>query len=294
MKFMYSVIRYVPDPIRGEFVNVGVIAGSDESSEWGLRQVDNPIRARRLDEHGSLPAVWEFMDRVGHALDAFEDEIERPSLEGAEFVLSEDWLADLHVRHRNIVQLSPPQPLLADSVDEALDRTFADLILDPAKRSGSENKHPALAAVRRAYRELGLVKDEHVFERALLHAGQHRERLDFAVANGRVVQLAQTWSFQVADQDALAEQVKAWAWTIKTVKDQGGTLEVPNGRTVDVPQDVDVAVVYVPPAVGQDAPALLDAESVFETLHATRREVSDAQQVAAEAAHRLAGTAATN
>ena len=49
MKHVYSLIRYVPDPVRGEFINVGAIAGCDESSEWEIRQVANPARARRID-----------------------------------------------------------------------------------------------------------------------------------------------------------------------------------------------------------------------------------------------------
>ena len=35
MRFVYSLVRFVPDPARGEFVNVGAIAGSEESSDWG-------------------------------------------------------------------------------------------------------------------------------------------------------------------------------------------------------------------------------------------------------------------
>jgi hypothetical protein len=130
-----------------------------------------------------------------------------------------------------------------------------------------------------------------VFERPLLHAGGHRERLDFAVANGKVVQLAQTWSFQVADQAALAEQIKAWAWTIQAVQHEGGTIEPAAGNTLEVPSDVNVAVVYVSPSAGQNAPALQDAHAVFATLHATNLELHGAEQVAATAAELLAASA---
>jgi hypothetical protein len=50
VRHIYSVVRFVPDPARGEFVNVGAIVGSEESSEWGLRQIENPVRARAVDD----------------------------------------------------------------------------------------------------------------------------------------------------------------------------------------------------------------------------------------------------
>jgi hypothetical protein len=82
---------------------------------------------------------------------------------------------------------------------DALETIFTQLILDPAKRRGGKTKHPALAAVRRAYADAGLTS--RVVQGAVLETEHHRERLDFGVANGRVVQIAQAWSFQVADQE---------------------------------------------------------------------------------------------
>ena len=75
----------------------------------------------------------------------------------------------------------------------------------------------------------------------------HRERVDFAVTNGRVVQLAHTWSFQVADQADLAEHVKAWGWTIRDARDYGGALLSPDTADLKVDKGVDVEVVYVGP-----------------------------------------------
>lgn len=72
MRFVYSIVRFVPDPARGEFVSVGAIVGSEESSEWQYRQVENPARARALDERQTLDAVWSFLDRVGRQIDDYE------------------------------------------------------------------------------------------------------------------------------------------------------------------------------------------------------------------------------
>jgi hypothetical protein len=37
VKYVYSVVRFVPDTFRGEFVNVAVIAGYEETGEWLVR-----------------------------------------------------------------------------------------------------------------------------------------------------------------------------------------------------------------------------------------------------------------
>ena len=111
MRFVYSLVRFVPDPARGEFVNVGAIVGSEESSEWDVQQISNPVRARAIDDHKALDGVWSFLDRVGRDIYEYEEATER--LLESPVELSEAWLERLFINHRNIVQLSPPTPMVA-------------------------------------------------------------------------------------------------------------------------------------------------------------------------------------
>lgn len=286
MRYCYSLIRFVPDPAKGEFVNVGVIAGSDESSEWAVRQVANPIRARHLDERRTLPAVWSFIDELGRQVDAYEAVIEGMTLETLGPRPSEEWLSQLHTRYTNIVQLSPPLPMVADSLEDTLETLFAELIVDPEKRPGGATKHPALAAIRQAYKHAGLLPGR-VVEGATLEAEGHRERLDFGVANGRIVQITQAWSFQVADQESLAKYVRAWGWAVKAAQDSGGALRTAEREVIEVPRDVDVEVVYIPPEGTGDGSALVDARSVFHALHAREVLVRDVDAVASRAVELL-------
>jgi hypothetical protein len=230
-----------------------------------------------------LPAVWDFINRIGRDIDVYERSISEPSFDDPPLQLNEEWLYTLCRNHRNIVQFSTPAPIAADSASQALDLVFSELIVDPARRGGHENKHSALAAVRRAYATAGLQKEEHFFERVLLQAGKHREKVDFAVTNGSALQLTQAWSFQVADQDVLAEYVKAWGWTIKVLQGEGGTVAA-GDRTFDVPQNVNVAVLFIPPDDGPTK-AFEDAQSVFKAVEAT--EISGTEN-----AERLADIAA--
>lgn len=285
MRYVYSVVRFVPDPARGEFINVGAIVGSEESSEWQLRQIENPKRARFVDDQRTLPIVWSFLDNVGRIVDDYDEAVNKvldPNVE-----LSEAWLQQLYVDHRNVVQLSPPTPMVAASAEEALETVFEELIVDPAReKRGIQNKHTALAAVRRSYRTNQIGKDN-VRERVTLETHHnHREKVDFAVTNGRVVQLTHTWSFQVTNQDELAEHVKAWGWTIRDAREYGGTLLTPDAVRLQVDEGVDVEVVYVQPRQGESAPAWDDALNVFQTLDAHIVPLEKADQVG-QAAYEL-------
>jgi len=278
MRFVYSVVRFVPDPARGEFVNVAAIVGSEESSEWAVRQVENPVRARAIDQLRTLDAVWTFLDAVGRDIDRYSED--HASLFEPEQELSENWLLALHAEHQNIVQLSPPTPMLADSADDALDVVFEQMVLDPAyRRHDFQKKHVALAAVRNSYRQHMIRKGEHLRERVRLETQHHHERFDFAVLNGRVLQLANTWSFQIPDQDTLAEEVRAWGWTMRELKDTGARVVLHGDREVNVRHDVDISVVYVPPRSGQSTTAMDEAMNVFERLGVSHCAVADADRV---------------
>ncbi len=265
MRYVYSLVRFVPDPARGEFVNVGAIAGSEESAEWQYRQVENFSRASRIDEHKSLEAVWGLLSRIGSTIEDYEKS--QSSLFEPEVQPSEAWLRQLYVDHQNVVQLSPPTPMVAGSADEALDRVFNQMVLDPAvQRRGFQTKHAALGALRRAYDKHSVKIGLYLRQRVTLETERYRERVDFAVTNGKTLQLAHTWSFQSPDQEDLGEQVKAWGWTVRDLKDGGGAVRLASGESFEVPRDVDIEVAYVPPGPGQDAPAMRDARHVFEAL----------------------------
>ena len=286
MRFVYSLVRFVPDPARGEFVNVGAIVGSEESSEWAIRQIENPIRVRALGAPLALDAVWSFIGRVGDEIDTYEESLE--SLFEAETDLSEDWLDRLHNDHRNVVQLSPPTPTVAETAEKALDQVFDLMIVDPTQRRYPfRKKNEALGALRRAYKDKSLRKNQDLQERVELSTDHHHDRFDFAVTNGRVLQLTHAWSFQVPDQESLSKQIKSWGWTVNDALRSGGSIRTKNGERFDVTTRVAVEVVYVPPGDGQDSPALKEARNVFHSLQITPVRVENASQVAHRASQLL-------
>ena len=283
MRHTYSLIRFVPDPARGEFINVGALVGCEESSEWGIRQISNAKRARDLGSgsFNALDAVWSFIDRLGGEIDRYQDSLE--SLFEADADLDEKWLERLYCDHQNIVQLSPPTPMVANSVEEALDRVFDLMILDPARQRYRRRwKNEILAATRRAYREQSIMRSD-LYERVVLSTERHNDRFDFAVTNGRTLQLVRSWSFQVSDWQYLSNQIKSWGWTVKATRDSGGSITIRDGRSFDVQNDVDIEVVYIPPEPEQNEAVFREGKSVFEALDVRSVPLQDVSSVAERA-----------
>lgn len=263
MRFVYSPLRFVPDPARGEFINVGVIAGSDEAGEWSLRQASDLSRARALDEEGDLLySVRTFMDHLEREIDSHGE---------GEAILDEEWLASLRAEQRGIVQLGPTSVISADEVEAALDFIFPQMVQEAErKRARYTSKGTALARVRQHYRTtFDLHMGEDLFQRTELRTGPYEERMDLAVVNGVPRQLLHSWSFDVADQDRVARQLRAWGWTVERLQKEGGDLEVGEAdaaRVLAVSKGVDIVIVYVPPGEGRDTHAYEEGKAICSDL----------------------------
>jgi hypothetical protein len=283
MSYHYSLLRFVPDPARGEFVNLGIVAGDDDARDWDLRLIQNLRRARAIDEEGALGIAFSFAVNLEDHIVA----LEAPDAERAEIEpISIEYVRRLAEEMQNVVQLTPPTPVVAASAEEALDLLFTELVVDPtALRFRFEKKHRAVASTRRAYRAHD-VPVEAVTERAPVTAGPYEGVFDFAVANGAVVQLVQCWSFQLPNQRELAEQVKAWAWVVGELRQQGGLL-ILGEREARAHEDVEVAAVIIPPAEGQVAPAFEEAEAAFKKTQVRPLTPDEADVIGQNAAERL-------
>lgn len=292
MRFIYSIVRFVPDPGRGEFINIGAIVGSEITGEWDVRQVDNLVRARHIDDKKAIAGAMDFLDCVGRQIDEHlavdDDELDEMPADWEH--PSETWLEQLSTGMRNIVQLSRPVPVTASSLDDAMAMVFDELIVDP-RVAGLDYRRrtKAQSALRSAYQGAQLRRGSTYFEKVLIEAQGVTERLDFVVANGRAVQLAQAWSFEVPKQPELARRVRAWGWTMSKLRRGGGRLVVEGRPGSAISEEIDLEVVYVPPtAVGEGVSAFDEALVVFEDIGATAVPIEQAAEVGARAADLLA------
>ena len=128
MRFVYSIIKFVPDPARGEYVNFGAIAGSDVTGEWDLRTVRDKRRARYIDDADVFKRVAAVVEDLGATIDRAMRAGE-PLL--ADVGPSEGWLLRLAIESNNLLQFTLPTPIVADTIDEVFEFAFRELIVDP-------------------------------------------------------------------------------------------------------------------------------------------------------------------
>lgn len=264
MKFLFSVLKFVPDSVRGEFINIGAIVGSDESNEWGLRIIDNYSRAKKIDSSDMLPAVINHVTTLASEIDDFN--ASQNSMLPNSTEINSAWLQNLRDASQNLLQLTSPTPIIANDINHAFDVIFDEFILEPeSRRFPFKKKTEAMFMLRKAFLENGLKKNHDFFEKIEIQGPHHRGNFDFAVANGKVVQLSQGLSFQLPNERELAENVKAWAWSVQDIRSKGGVASA-RGREIKVPSDVDIVVAYIPPAQDAAQGVLTEALSAFNEV----------------------------
>lgn len=282
-RYVYSLIRCVPDPRTGEFVNVGAIAGDPSTGDWSVRQVSSENRVRKLADPAALQAVHGFLARLGGQIDSLQIE----TFDVASELLSENWLEGLYHDHQNVVQLSAPALILADDAEQALEILFSRQIIDPVSqaREGSLTKHRVLHDIRLAYRRAA-IDQSLVRQRVELHVGDRvHTSLDFAIANGATVQLTQGWSFQGTMVSAVSEQVKAWAYALKCLRDGLDSRVVSGDDQIStVAQDVDLQVVVIGPITAEQQLVYQEAFQVFRQIDANVHDLKEADVVGRRAA----------
>ena len=287
MRYTYSIIRFVPDPATGEFINIGAIAGNDDANDWAIRIVRNMSRARRLDDgRGLLRPALLAVSSIQEMVEASQMELPfRPPS-----TMNEKELWRIFGEWRNIIQLSEPMPLSAESADQALDLVFYDLVVDPQIKHRRDRRW-LHAEMKRAFAKVDLRIGTDVAERPLITRGPYRERFSFAVANGQVIQLTQIWSFQIAGVDDLLDEVKAWAWLVSHIRDKAGFADTDRGR-LKIPRDVDVVAVYESPSNDAGKQALKEAKAAARELNATLVRAGEIEGVAHRAKELMASAAA--
>ena len=123
----YRILRYTPNLIRDEWVNVGVLLEEVEGPRRAIRLIEDAAeiaRVRRLHPGADESLLRGLPSEFDARLRAPEPEV-RTYLEKLDQTLS------------NVLQLSPQHGLLADDFDTELERLFRDHVAPPpSSRAG--------------------------------------------------------------------------------------------------------------------------------------------------------------
>ncbi|MCM3850105.1 DUF3037 domain-containing protein [Pseudonocardia sp. DR1-2] len=282
MKYYYSIVRYVPDSFRGEFINVAVVVGSDVSQEWQIHRVGNTSRATQLGNKSSLSAVWHYLDEIDELIAEATDETSEVLT--STHTLDREWLLVEHQRLRNVVQTTRPAPVIADDINEATEKVSDLHLVDPDRQKRNSRTH-AIAALRQVYRTS--LKVEYIHERCEGTLGHQHVDIDFAIGNGNLVQLAHAWSFKAQNTKPTVEKIKAWSWTLRDIRERGGYIHVPGRDPYQLSDDIPIDVVYDEPRTDRGRRDLDESLEVFANLKVRAFQESNVEAIAADAAQRL-------
>lgn len=295
-RYVYSAVRIVPYPASGEFVNIAVIAGSDETGEWLLKAISNESRVRQFCGPEALAAAHDALSQIGFLLDfqAWITNEQSEEDEREKFVISEEvsekWLTRLFEQNQRVVQFSSPAPVLATSVESAMELVFPRVTVQPERRTSARlTKWRLLSDLNRNFLSAGFGPGDFLRNTVLTASGQKMftHPLDFLIVDVDAVELIQSWSFQVASQVALARDVKAWGWTLKELQEHGGSVSVET-RSIRIPREIPICVVIAPPVDDQPSSIFDEALGVFEELGAEIKRHGEESTVAAKASELLA------
>ena len=285
-RYIFSLVRCVPNPRTGEFINVGALAGSPELGDWSVREIGNEKRVRSLAEPDDIVAVHDLIAKIGFEMDNNAKLVEHSSADP----LDVEWLSKLHYDHRNVVQFSKPSIILADNAEAALDLVFEHYLVEPTRPTReSVTKYRAVSALLSSYRRAAI--DPRYIHRGVdVVVGDHlATRLDFAIGNGQALQLCQGWSFRVGGVEEIGTQVKSWAYALSRLRD-GVESKVLDGdtefatATSRVERDVELEVVVVLPVTPRQEKVFDEANQVFRELGVNVHGIEDVDAVSARAA----------
>ncbi|NKS66341.1 DUF3037 domain-containing protein [Rhodococcus hoagii] len=270
MRYNYWTLRYLPDAVRGEFVNIGLIVGRD-GADWSMRSIESFNRASRLGGDLSVAHSWIKTLRSTFASANSGDYLTRVGSG-----VSEDWIVRLRGFHNNCVQISEPLPVVASSANEAVDLLFDRLVVEPVQQKRNTSRGHALTALRNAY--LRQFDEEALLSRVRVRSGRQGMDFDFALTNDSIEELSKVWTFDKKDLNRQVDQVQAWGFRVEELRNHGGELET-DRRAYEVPSDVPVKVLFVPPRTDEGHETLAIARDAWTRIDATALPITQAREL---------------
>ena len=138
----YHILRYVPDLIRDEWVNIGVLVFNPETGERRLRLIEDQ------DEYNRVRRLHPWADEA--LLRALRDNLENRLESGIHSGVETPWqnvLDKWQETLSNALQIAPQKGVLADDLDTELERLYVDHVAVP-RRSTRAGLPGGRAAIR--------------------------------------------------------------------------------------------------------------------------------------------------
>jgi hypothetical protein len=217
----YSIVRYVPDSLREEFINIGVVVAAEDGSFSGSRFLDQWSRAKKIAGQ-DVSFLKDVALEIGRMADEQSGFLKREPF-------SVDRLQQLAADWQNAVQFSPPRPSVAPDPAKLLAQLFSQYV---GPRGTSTTKARDKRTVVRAAREqLSAALANHfpvgapaVITDDAIPGQIEPHRFDLVVRNGKPLLGLDGLSFEVSKSRDLDNEVSAIAWSLLDVRNADTSL----------------------------------------------------------------------
>jgi hypothetical protein len=147
----FQLIRYVPDPVKNEFVNIGVVLRAFEGEQSALRLTRDWARVRCLDPDADTQMLEALEIEIGHRMRSQPAGDSRPGMTQPVLARLEDTLS-------NGLQITESKAYLAESFPAGLEELMR-LYVDTPRRERSQRRSgrtALVAAMRMRFEEAGV------------------------------------------------------------------------------------------------------------------------------------------
>lgn len=127
----YFLLRYTPNIVRGEFINLGVFLYDPTAPRLESRLLDDFRRIRRLHPWADLDLLAQLPEQFEQeASEVLPAEVPPEGETEASRAAPADYIARLQT-YSNLLEFSPPKAVLAPNFDAELDRLYDTYVREP-------------------------------------------------------------------------------------------------------------------------------------------------------------------
>ncbi len=246
--YAYSILQYVPDPVRNERINIGVLVAADAGDFFGARVLPKSKFGRilRFGYGGDdLTFLSEFAAQLKR------DSFTAPSLSGAG---ASPWNAEALARAStdwgNTLQVTPPRPVLHERPRNLVNDLYRRFVEDPTPtRKMPRDRRWITKRITGTLREAvksrrpEIDPTEHVKTDVRFQGGLQEHFFDVELMNGRPLDLVRSISFEAAEGKVLQNEIDAVAWAIDDLRNVAGAppvtvASIGEGKVLDSAESV--------------------------------------------------------
>ncbi len=224
--YLYSVVRFVPHPVRDEAINVGIVM-SAESGQHVHHRFAKAFRkkiaaiAPDLDPRAAERALADFRLR-------FPEDFGQPAIDTLPEALTKDRLEELSGQFGFQMQFTPPRPVLVVEASQTLDQLYREFVGGlpaPAPAPGRAKVRNILMEGLRAWG----VPRERIVDRPQIPVRHGANSLDVGIMRTLKSELAvavEPLSFSVKRPEEVIKQRDHVAWVASDADQSAGIIRI--------------------------------------------------------------------